>query len=240
MILLLDCGNTRLKWALKNEKGWLASDALPLADIGRLSELASRWPAPRRILLANVAGPDVATRIVNALGHWPARVEIVKSSAAAAGVTNTYAQPEKLGVDRWCALIGARARKQQHCLIVGAGTATTIDTLDANGVFQGGLILPGLDLMRRALAQDTAALPLAEGHFSATPRRTEDAITSGCLLAQVGAIEHAFLPLAQHPDARCLIFGGSAERLIPHLTIPVEPAERLVLEGLWQLAPTAL
>ena len=67
MILLLDCGNTRLKWALKNEKGWLASDALPLADIGRLSELASRWPAPRRILLANVAGPDVATRIVNAL-----------------------------------------------------------------------------------------------------------------------------------------------------------------------------
>ena len=113
-----------------------------------------------------------------------------------------------------------------------AGTATTIDTLDAGGRFRGGLILPGLDLMRRALARDTAALPLASGEHEAYPRNTDDAIISGCLEAQLGAIERAFMRIAGAPDSLCLLSGGAAQMLAPQLNIPHRLIDNLVLEGL--------
>lgn len=138
-----------------------------------------------------------------------------------------------MGVDRWCALIGARSLSAGHCVAVMAGTATTIDSLDGAGNFLGGLILPGLDLMRRALARDTATLPLATGKYAAWPRATDDAITSGCLEAQVGAIERA---VARLGDAVCLLSGGAAAAIGEHLDVPHRRVDNLVLEGLLRLA----
>ncbi|MDR2838858.1 MAG: type III pantothenate kinase [Azonexus sp.] len=235
LILCLDSGNSRLKWGVHDGNEWLEQGAAGHDDPAAFPALITRWPQARRILLANVAGAAVASRLRQCLGERAAQLEEIRSSASCAGVSNHYHHPERLGVDRWCALIGARARTTAPCLVVMAGTATTIDSLDSHGNFPGGLILPGSDLMRRALANDTADLPLAQGHWSATPRNTEDAITAGILEAQIGAIERAYARLAS-PNATCLLSGGNATPLVPHLAIPCIEVPNLPLEGLLQIA----
>ncbi|MCL2524859.1 MAG: type III pantothenate kinase [Betaproteobacteria bacterium] len=240
MIVCLDSGNSRLKWGVHDGHAWLEQGA---ADHGEprdeaLAALVARWPQPRRLLLANVAGPAVAAHIATSLGPWAPLIEEVRSSGQCAGVINHYQPPERLGVDRWCALIAARQRTQAPCLVVMAGTATTIDSLDADGNFCGGLILPGYDLMRRALASDTASLPLAPGEWTASPRRTEDAIATGIIEAQAGAIDRAFARLAD-PAAICLLSGGNAGVLRHHLDIPCVEISNLPLEGLLRMARDA-
>ena len=120
-----------------------------------------------------------------------------------------------------------------------AGTATTVDLLSREGDFLGGLILPGVALMQQALAQGTAQLPLADGRFALQPRRTVDAIHSGCLQAQAGAIERMFGQIAGAPHAVCLLSGGAADSLAGLLEIPLRRVDNLVLTGLGAVAGTA-
>lgn len=229
MILCLDCGNTRLKWGL-NEKGqWLERGALPLCDIGMLGQVLASRPIPRRAIVCNVAGAVMAEALTATL-HIP--LLWATSLAEQCGVKNNYQDPAQLGADRWAALIGARRMHQGACLVVNAGTATTIDVLDATGLFLGGLILPGVDLMRSALAGNTAQLPLADGEWKTLPRNTADAITSGCLLATAGAIERMFVQVKGGSGAVCLLSGGAADRFAPLLDIPLLRIDNLVLEGL--------
>ena len=148
----------------------------------------------------------------------------------------SYDRPPQLGADRWAALIGARALHPGQAVVVMAGTATTIDALDAAGQFRGGLILPGLSLMRAALARNTADLPHAAGHYRALPTNTDDAIVSGAIHATLGAIERMFSPLSDLAGACCLITGGAAPRLLPHLRVPVRHEENLILSGLVRYA----
>lgn len=231
MIICIDSGNTRIKWGVRDADQWLAKGALTHGNIADLGPLINEWQ-PSGVCLSNVAGPNVLADIHQALSPWPMPIREVKSCAIGHGVRNGYENPGQLGVDRWSALIGARAITSAACLVVMAGTATTLDTLDAHGQFRGGFILPGLDLMRRALARDTAALPLASGNHQPYPRNTDDAITSGCLEAQLGAIERAFARIAGEPDAICLLSGGGAHLLAPHLSIAHRLIDNLVLEGL--------
>lgn len=236
MILCLDSGNSRIKYGFCAADGdWLACGALAHDQCGELTRLLGEWPTPTRILLANVAGAAAEARIRAALGDCAGRLEVVRSTPAAAGVVNGYRQPERLGVDRWCALIGARQLQAGALLVVMAGTATTIDALDADGRFLGGLILPGQQLMLAALARATAGLPFAAGRHAAWPQSTDDAIVSGALEAQAGAVERAW---ARLPGAvrSCLVSGGNAEALIEHLVIPAVRADNLPLHGLRQLA----
>lgn len=231
MIVCIDSGNTRIKWGVRDADNWLAQGALAHAELAGLEVLLSQWK-PSSVLLSNVAGPQALAGIQQALAPWQGLISEVRSGASGLDVRNGYDNPAQLGVDRWCALIGARGITTAACLVVMAGTATTIDTLDASGQFRGGLILPGLDLMRRALARDTAALPLANGDHDHFPRNTDDAIFSGCLEAQLGAIERAFTRIAREPDAICLLSGGAAQMLAPQLSIPYRLIDNLVLEGL--------
>jgi type III pantothenate kinase len=234
MILCIDSGNSRIKWGRHDGACWRDQGVVDQADVARLAALVAGTAPPERVMLANVAGPDVAASIGAALAPWQERITEVRSAARGGGVKNGYDDPARLGVDRWCALVGARDLGAGACLVVMAGTATTIDALAADGRFIGGMILPGLDLMRRALARDTAALPLADGAHVEWPRRTEDAIATGCLEAQIGAIERAW---ARLPEAReCLLAGGAAELLEPRLGMPHRRVPLLVLEGLRRLA----
>lgn len=235
MIVCLDSGNSRIKWGVHDGRKWLAQGAVAHADVAQLAMLPREWPQPAKVLLANVAGAEAAQQIRNQLAGWLPVFHEVKAEAKRGGVTNRYKNPAQLGVDRWCALVGARGQTSSACVVVMAGTATTIDTLDAQGNFQGGLILPGLDLMHRALARDTAGLPFAKGHYSLLPRCTDDAIVSGAIEAQAGAIERAFARLAVS-DGRCLLSGGNAALLAAHLNISCQVVENLPLEGLRQLA----
>ena len=231
MIICIDSGNTRIKWGVRDADTWLAQGALLHSEVAALGSLLNEWQ-PSSVWLSNVAGPITLVGIHQALLPWQALIREVKACASGQGVRNGYDNPGQLGVDRWSALIGARGLTSAACLVVMAGTATTIDTLDASGLFCGGLILPGLDLMRCALARDTAALPLASGEHEAYPRNTDDAIISGCLEAQLGAIERAFARIAGEPDALCLLSGGAAQMLTPQLNIPYQLIDNLVLEGL--------
>lgn len=243
MILCLDAGNTRLKYGLHDGTAWQVQGAIDYAGVDLL---ALRLPAaPERIIACNVAGPAVAAQIERLAGQLAAPLAWFASGAECGGVTNGYAQPTQLGADRWAALIGARALQPGAVLVVMAGTATTIDLLDERGVFRGGLILPGLALMRQALAKNTAALPEASGHFSLLPINTGDAIVSGALDATLGAIERmarrfastGAAPALHYPGGTfgnfcCLLSGGAAGELLPHFDLPVRPIEHLVLEGL--------
>ena len=236
MIVAIDAGNTRIKWGVHDGSVWLERGALPTSEAASLTEVSFDWPEAARIVACNVAGESVEKAIENALCALSASRFApplwLRSSANQSGVHNSYEQPERLGADRWAALIGARAQRLTDCLVVCAGTATTVDWLDASGRFRGGLILPGVDLMRASLARNTAQLPLAEGEFRCEPRNTIDAIASGCLHAQIGAIERMFAKLSAEPGAICLLTGGAAKRISPYLSIPFQLTDNLILDGL--------
>lgn len=229
MILAIDAGNTRIKWGVHADGKWREQGVVSPAQI---QTLRARAQAAAVAVVANVAGEDVAERVEALLADAPARRVWVRACRSQGGVANGYDDPAQLGADRWAALIGARFIHSASCLVVNAGTATTVDVLDDAGSFQGGVILPGLDLMRTSLASRTAQLPLAEGQYRATPRNTADAIFSGCLNAQAGAVDRMFSLIANQPRALCLVSGGAATTLVPALHIPLRHVENLVLEGL--------
>ncbi len=232
MILAIDCGNTRLKWGVHDGARWLAQGLLDYAELPGLADLLRVQPRASRAVVCNVAGAQAGDAVLSALTLLGMPLLEVKSQSAQCGVRNLYDYPEQLGADRWAALIGAHALHDGACLAVCAGTATTVDVLDAEGNFQGGLILPGVQLMCRALAAGTAQLPIADGNFAGLPRNTMSAIVSGCLHAQVGAIERMFEQVASHPAAACLVSGGAAGEFFDLLRAPKRRIDNLVLEGL--------
>ena len=109
MILCIDSGNSRIKWGLHTEGVWRESGAVGHADLTQLAVLPQRLPMPSCVMLANVAGEDARKAIGQALAPWLPVLQKIESAAAAGGVVNLYENPARLGVDRWCALIGARA-----------------------------------------------------------------------------------------------------------------------------------
>lgn len=266
MILAVDAGNTRIKWGLydsgrRGDHAWLSLGSLPNAELHALDERWRSLPVPGRslssvngvsgvgsvsrvdsvsVVISNVAGETTRSALEAALQHLPAhelRVRWVSSTASACGIRNLYDKPEQLGSDRWAALIGAWRRHHGASLVVSCGTATTVDRLSAEGAFLGGLILPGAELMKKALMEHTAHLGLYAGRFGAEPRNTADAIASGCLHAQAGAIER--MARAAGADAVCMITGGAAVRVMPLLETlapRLEHIEHLTLEGLVALA----
>lgn len=245
MILLLDAGNTRLKWGLRRDGAWRGRGALERERIHELPHVLRSSLAGagvRRILFCNVAGPEVAAAVAQAVASFSPGLEAFVSTPLAVGVRNGYTRPAQLGADRWAALVGAWQLERRPCLVVNAGTALTVDVLLADperpggGYFAGGCIVPGFDLMRGALSRNTAQLPLAEGDFSELPRHTEAAIVSGCLHAQAGAVERLYRQLPA--GSPCLLSGGGATLLDECLdpALPLRRVDYLVLEGLARVA----
>ena len=170
-------------------------------------------------------------------------VEWLTAGAAAGGVVNSYAVPAQLGADRWVSLIAARKRAIESelfpsaCIVVNAGTAVTIDALDAGGVFRGGIILPGIQLMLRALSDNTAALKVAPASspiFRAAPRTP--CIRARCRRSAVQSSRCGRSSATTTPASKCFLAGGLAREIAPHLAGPVEVVDNLVLEGVLVLA----
>ncbi|MFH1043500.1 MAG: type III pantothenate kinase [Pseudomonadota bacterium] len=241
--LLIDIGNTFVKWGRYQANSnatahasCLDSGHALLQEIPALSAQLRRHSAPAQIVISNVAGTRVRATMLRLLEIWPGAPPpywvIPKDEQC--GVKNGYRNPAQLGSDRWGALIGARAlRGERALLVVCCGTATTIDLLSAQGVFVGGCIMPGIGTMLRSLHEKTAALPDADGVYTEYPTQTVDAIVSGCQHAQAGAVERIYdLYRREHADLLCLVSGGAAKALTPHLAIVFRYHENLVLEGL--------
>jgi type III pantothenate kinase len=238
MILAIDAGNTRIKWGLWEDHGFTAQGSLPTARAADLPGALSELPRPAAAIGSNVAGPAARARIEQALAPWRVQPRWIESAAAQCGVVNRYARPAQLGTDRWAALIGARARCAQACVVVNVGTAVTIDALTAQGVFEGGLILPGPELMARALSDHTSDLQLETGVFAPFPVNSADAIRSGALQAVAGAIEGMArgMTAAGHGDPQLIVSGGGADSIVPVLGRPLLRVPALVLEGLVVIA----
>ena len=241
--LLVDIGNTFVKWGRYKAKSNAAAHAscldsghALLEEIPALAAQLRKYPAPAQIVISNVAGTRVRATMLRLLEIWldaPAPYWVIPKDEQC-GVKNGYRNPAQLGSDRWAALIGARAlHRARPVLVVCCGTATTIDLLTAQGQFAGGCIMPGVGTMLRSLHEKTAALPDADGVYTEYPVQTVDAIVSGCQHAQAGAVERIYdLYRRDHPDLLCLVSGGAAKALTPHLAIVFRYHDNLVLEGL--------
>lgn len=238
MILVVDAGNSRVKWGLHDGQGWVRRDAVDNAEIARLALDWEKLAPPQRIVVCNVAGPEIEVALDELLQRWRAATRWVAAQAQQCGVTNGYAEPAQLGPDRWAALIGAHHLVKGTCLVVNAGTAVTVDALTKEGVFLGGLILPGLDLMQAALSCGTAGVRAEKGCLEKFPANTADAVYSGALQALAGAVERMARELDQtgNEDSALVFSGGNAGELSPLLNRPVMLVDNLVLEGLVMIA----
>ncbi|MBA2721740.1 MAG: type III pantothenate kinase [Methylibium sp.] len=249
-LLAIDIGNTRLKWA---QYAVLAAGAEPLAHgavfletIDQLADAGGAWTAlmpPCEMLGCCVASDSVRHRVEEQLELWEVASRWVVSSAAEAGVVNGYDHPLRLGSDRWVALIGARARllaagKRAPVLVVMVGTAVTVDALDADGRFLGGLILPGHGIMLKALEAGTAGLRVPTGEVSDFPTNTSDALTSGGTYAITGAIERMHRQLERQcgQAPRCIVTGGAGWKVAPSLQLDYELVDTLIFDGLLTIA----
>jgi len=247
-VLLVDVGNSRVKWA-RCERGVLG--AQQAAE--HAAWTARDWHAAlfagaavARVVAASVAGGaslsalDQAAR--TATGHG---IERVTTQREAAGVVNGYADPALLGVDRWLAAIGAWRQVRGACVVADIGTAATVDVLASDGRHCGGYIVPGPRLMVASLLSGTS--DLASFHASSPPGagpmfadNTRDAIERGCrvaLAAWLGrCVRDARALLGAEP--RLLLTGGAVQELSPYLDAPGEEVPDLVLRGLAAIAGT--
>jgi type III pantothenate kinase len=246
MILLIDVGNTRFKWATL-ERGELSSQqAIPHRnrDVADLVGVALKdLNRIGRILVSNVAGPDFARELAAALERAQTpKPEIVRSTAAACGIKNGYTNPEQLGVDRWLAMIGARSISSHAACVVSAGTALTVDALTASGEHLGGVIVPGPEMMESSLFRGTGDLAArsAEGTdgVSLFATDTRAAIRQGTQHSLGALIERATRVLSAHVGVEVELFvtGGAGERVLPVAHRPARFVPDLVLRGLAALA----
>lgn len=245
--LAIDIGNTRLKWGLyaapQPGSPLLAHGAVFLEMIDSLAD--ADWqglPHPGSMLGCIVAGEGVKRRVEEQLELWDIEPRWVVPSAQAGGVTNGYEHPTRLGADRWVAMIGARHRllasgRMRPALVVMVGTAVTVDALDADGRFLGGLILPGFGLMLRALEMGTAGLKTPTGETVDFPTNTSDALMSGGSHAIAGAVERMHKKLAQRCGEEPALYmsGGAAVKLAALTDLGFEAVEMLIFEGLLAL-----
>lgn len=242
--LLFDIGNTRVKWGVLDgsrlrRTGSISHESLRERGI---ESLTRRLPRQVDTLVAsNVAGPDFATRFARALGiHCDGDLRFVHSERAAFGVTNAYRRPRLLGVDRWVAMIGARAEFKSALCIVDAGTAITIDAVDRTGRHLGGQIIPGMRLMGDALRADTSEIGAARGRVrdpqpwqAMFANTTDGAVAYGSINAVCGAVERAARALRkQGQRPKIVLTGGDASRILSQLGGALVHRPNLVLEGL--------
>jgi type III pantothenate kinase len=283
MKLLIDAGNTRIKWALvegmtrraqasgaglpssrllpqsavlaSNEseadgEEWICRGELPTGLADKLSRFIAEQFAQlspnaslhdiKQIWVSNVAGEDVSRNILEFGTGISAQSHFVVARESQCGVRNGYSRASQLGSDRWTALVSAWHIVKGKCLVVNSGTATTVDALSGQGEFIGGLILPGVELMRRSLVESTNQLKPMEGEYMPFPLNTADAIFSGAIQATCGAIERQY-SLLDDDSVPLLLSGGTADILQQYFNrkpfkMPPRVVGDLVLRGLLVMA----
>ena len=255
-ILLLDAGNTRLKWAVLDtalsspdipQPGmagqlesihWLDQGAAPYDNISDLPALWQKFGALTACYGVNVAGIAASASLQPLLASIKLKSVWLHASLRACGVENKYEPPESLGADRWAALLAVRQRTSDAALVVSAGSALTVDALNADGQFLGGIIVPGLHIMRQGLAGTTAQVGTQYGKVLAFPNTTADAVETGLVTACTAAIENMSKRVERIWGAQPRVFlsGGDADILKPFLSVPCSIIPTLVLEGVYYLS----
>lgn len=247
MMLLVDIGNSRVKWAhlgvdglgqqsASSYSGWTAGDWNAALFTGDRIE---------RVLAASVAGPAASAALDAAARRATGRpAQFVTTTRSAAGVLNGYADPGLLGVDRWVAVIGAYARVRGACVVADIGTAATVDVVSGDGRHLGGYIVPGQGLMVASLLGSTGDLAAhhaasgAAGTHAGFADNTREAIERGCRLSLAALVDRSLSEAEHSLGERCrlLLTGGGAADVLPELRSAAEHVPDLVLRGLAEFA----
>jgi type III pantothenate kinase len=251
MKLLIDAGNTRIKWAVVKQEEWLRSGVLPAEQANRLTQHIVHHLDKsgvglheiQQIWVSNVAGEEIAQHIRNIGTDEAGEVHFIAAKEVQCGVGNGYSNAAQLGSDRWAALIAAWHLVRGKCLVVNSGTATTIDALSGQGEFLGGLILPGVELMQRSMVAAAVQLKPAQGEYVPFPLNSADALYSGAIQANCGAIERQYTLLDDN-SAPLILSGGAAGLLQRCLdqkrfSVPPRVVDNMVLQGLLLIAQEA-
>jgi len=241
MILLLDIGNSRVKWTTLEVEGIGAVEAATHrgADLDVLWQtLWGNVAAPQRVVAANVAGTELATSLALwCRQQWGVTVEFAAVEAHTAGIRNGYMEPARLGVDRWLAVIGAATLVDMPYCVVDCGTALTVDAVDAGGVHLGGWIVPGLGMMGSLLRTGTSAVQIDRVAGEVTygfGHNTAAAVAGGAAHAAAGLVRQALELLGQQSGraVACVVTGGDVPSLLPLLPTHCCHRPDLVLLGL--------
>ena len=246
--LLLDVGNSRLKWGVLDDGAIRRTGHISQQTIQEQGLQVITTKLPRRVdavFASNVAGNSYATRLSGVVGmHCNCDVRFARSERRGWGVTNSYRQPRRLGVDRWVAMVGTWSEIGQSCLVVDVGTAMTIDAIDDEGQHLGGQIIPGVETMLQSLSTATSDLPHVKVASKLTApgldmfgRNTTAAIREGVQGATAGAVDRAIHALQSSGyDPQVVLTGGGASRILGALEVTPMHRPNLVLQGLaWML-----
>lgn len=245
MILLVDMGNSTMKWATVSAGILSPVNVLPYTDSDQ--SLKPDWEslsAPDKIVVSCVADEQQWLKLVDLVqARWGIIPQRLVSPGTGNGVVNAYPQPEKLGSDRWAAIVAAHTLFDADVCVVDCGTALTIDLLLASGQHLGGAIVPGARMMQNSLHTNTSALPSApliqperfNGQYWG--QDTQSGIINGSWLALSGVVEKVYSQFKKQSDnAICVLSGGDAMLLSGYLGIKAELEPDLVLKGMAVIA----
>jgi type III pantothenate kinase len=247
MILLIDVGNTRLKWAWLTSAGLSDQQAVVHRDANADLWAAALFDAslqPTRVLISNVAGEPMARNLARlAKKTFGVKAEFVTATRQFLELTNGYLDPSLLGTDRWLAVIGAWTKARSALCVVDAGTAVKVDSVDASGQHLGGLIVPGIHMMREALLKKTNGI--AQAVAQSTPsmagilaNNTIGAVSRGAVFALAGMADRAAEIIEQSTGVKPQLFitGGDAGMITGTMRARGEIVPDLVLRGLAVIA----
>ena len=227
--LLLDVGNTAIKWRLTRADCLLTSGGAVAHTDALLRVVEDQpWSA---VGISSVVAERAHQAVVEALGfRQAAPVKVAVSESSSMGVRNSYAVPEEMGVDRWLAMLAAHCLHEGPMCVIDAGTAITLDLLTTDGAHLGGYIFPGADLMSLALTNATGRInaALMDPPTLAPGNGTAHCVSAGAWRSALGAVQSV---LADFPDHRPLLTGGGADALI-ELGLVADTNPDLVFEGL--------
>jgi type III pantothenate kinase len=236
MKILVDIGNTRIKWCTDNNGVLSTGKAIEYKSQPFIEQLESEWAALGEVelmVISSVGANEIVAKLSQLAKKISPKMELLfaKTSASGFSVINSYKQPERLGVERWLGLIALRHFYPGNACIVDCGTAITMDWLDDTGRHLGGVISPGLQLMKQSLFKETSALSKVNQHFPVTlAQSTEPAIYAGTLLAATGLIEKSLNKF--HLCETLVLTGGDALQIAEQLALKAIIEPDFILKGL--------
>ena len=241
MMLLVDIGNARIKWALQDADSWTVGEPLQRQKRAFKDIARPAWKdldVPERVIVSNVAGEEYRKSVHTWVKRrWKVAPEFLPVTERLCGVSNAYSVPQRLGADRWAGLLAVHARYKEAAVVIDCGTAITIDAIAADGRHLGGLIAPGMELMTSALTDHAPGIQIEEADnkdIALLGRSTEAAVSGGVLYTAVALVERVFMDLQGELGNRTkrVLTGGDASRILPLLGNQPEYIPDLVLKGL--------
>ena len=244
MILVVDIGNSRIKWAcLKGPSLEAVGDAVYSPSLVDALHVMCKTQSPEiaRVMATNVAGRKFESALASVCAdYWKISPEFVTPDKKAHGISCAYSDPSKLGADRWVALIVAHRLDEGVSAVIDAGTTVTLDVVDADGQHFGGLIMAGPDLVYSALHKETSGIgkidlvPDASSGIQVLGRNTKMAVANGTMLSIASALDRALLAVSAEiqEEPTVYITGGNALILSNWLETRTRYRTNLVLEGL--------